>query len=71
MSNTAMAAVNINDMYDVRRKGISALKDALGSVGMVIFMQQFETGTGDYTKEKYNKPELSMEELDILLKYGV
>jgi len=69
MSN--VATVNINNPYEIRKKGISALKDALGAVGMVIFMQQFETGTGDYTKEKYEQPDLSLEELDKLLKYDV
>ena len=36
---------------EVRRIGLSALRQALGPVGMVRFLQQFETGRGDYTRE--------------------
>ena len=36
----------------LRRLGIEALTKALGPVGMVRFLQQFETGVGDYTKER-------------------
>lgn len=37
---------------ELRRLGIEALVRSLGPVGMVRFMQQFETGKGDYTKER-------------------
>ena len=33
--------------------GLEALKNALGTVGATRFLQQFDTGSGDYTKEKY------------------
>ncbi|MBS3919635.1 MAG: hypothetical protein KG012_12210 [Deltaproteobacteria bacterium] len=36
----------------LRKLGIEALTKALGPVGMVRFLQQFETGVGDYTKER-------------------
>jgi hypothetical protein len=36
----------------VRKLGLEALAKALGPVGMVRFLQQFETGVGDYTKER-------------------
>jgi len=36
----------------LRKLGIEALTKALGPVGMVRFLQQFETGMGDYTKER-------------------
>lgn len=45
----------------LRRLGIEALAKALGPVGMVRFLQQFETGVGDYTKER----EQWLRELDI------
>jgi len=38
----------------IRRKGLRALHRDLGPVGMVRFLQQFETGTGDYTKERHD-----------------
>lgn len=36
----------------VRRAGVAALARELGPVGMVRFLQQFETGSGDYTAER-------------------
>lgn len=36
----------------LRKRGLDALAKALGPVGMVRFLQQFESGTGDYTKER-------------------
>ncbi|MFN4217937.1 MAG: hypothetical protein ACK4HB_01405 [Candidatus Bipolaricaulia bacterium] len=36
----------------IRNRGLEALAKALGPVGMVRFLQQFESGTGDYTKER-------------------
>lgn len=43
---------------------LDALSKALGPVGMVKFMQQFDMGQGDYTKEKYLSEPLSMGDLD-------
>ncbi|HEX8276443.1 MAG TPA: hypothetical protein VF615_27625 [Longimicrobiaceae bacterium] len=39
-------------MDEIRRAGVEALRRELGAVGMVRFLQQFETGTGDYTEER-------------------
>lgn len=36
----------------LRKTGLEALAKALGPVGMVRFLQQFEVGTGDYTMER-------------------
>ena len=36
----------------IRKLGIEALAKALGPVGMVRFLQQFDLGSGDYTKER-------------------
>jgi hypothetical protein len=38
---------------EVRRRGLNALARELGAVGMVRFLQQFETGSGDYTRERH------------------
>jgi len=62
------ATFNVNNLMEVRKMGLQALKEALGPVGMVRFIQQYETGSGDYTKEKYQKPDFTVEEIDILLK---
>jgi hypothetical protein len=37
---------------ELRKLGLDALAKALGPVGMVRFLQQFENGVGDYTKER-------------------
>lgn len=39
-------------MNEIRKAGIEALTNALGPVGMARFMQQFDLGQGDYTKER-------------------
>ncbi len=36
----------------VRQQGLDALVTALGPVGMVRFLHQFDTGSGDYTRER-------------------
>ena len=36
----------------LRKLGLEALCKSLGPIGMVRFLQQYETGTGDYTRER-------------------
>ncbi len=38
---------------EIRNAGLTALRRELGVVGMVRFLQQFEMGNGDYTKERH------------------
>ncbi len=38
----------------IRSKGLAALMQALGPVGMIRFLQQFETGSGDYSTERHD-----------------
>lgn len=47
---------NIRDMTpeEIRNAGLEALERELGVLGMVRFLQQFEKGSGDYTKERYD-----------------
>ena len=47
-----MKAIDINNPAEIRTIGIKAFKEALGYVGMVRFIQQYDRGHGDYTKEK-------------------
>ena len=37
----------------IRRVGLEALARELGTTGMVRFLRQFETGSGDYTIERH------------------
>jgi len=39
-------------LNEIRREGLKALAEKLGPVGMVRFLQQYETGHGDYTAER-------------------
>lgn len=50
-----MLNINLNNPLEVRTIGIQALREALGPVGAVRFMQQYDMGYGDYTKEKKRK----------------
>jgi hypothetical protein len=45
----------------VRKLGLEALCKSLGPLGMVRFLQQYEAGTGDYTKER----DLWLKDVDI------
>jgi hypothetical protein len=37
---------------EVRRDGMAALEERLGRADMVRFLQQFETGNGDYARQR-------------------
>ena len=49
-----MSNVNLNSLLEIRMIGMQALRDALGPVGMVRFIQQYE-------------PDADLDELDALL----
>jgi hypothetical protein len=40
-------------LEQIRLTGLRALSRDLGAVGLVRFLQQFETGYGDYTAERH------------------
>ena len=48
--------MNVNSMtYEqIRLTGFKALEHELGVVGMIPFLQQYEIGDGDYTKDRHN-----------------
>lgn len=49
---------------EVRRKGLEVLRRELGRAGLVRFVQQFESGSGDYAQERRQwLDSLSLEEL--------
>ena len=39
-------------LNDIRRIGLTALSEALGAVDTIRFLQQFDSGSGDYTKQR-------------------
>jgi len=38
---------------EIYHQGLLALRDRLGRAGMIRFLQQFETGQGDYARERH------------------
>jgi hypothetical protein len=40
-------------LEQIREQGLAVLRQHLGVVGMVRFLQQSEMGWGDYTEERY------------------
>lgn len=40
-------------LEEIRREGLEALRGRLGRAGMVRFLQQFESGSGDYAQERH------------------
>ena len=48
-------SVQILSPAKLRKQGIEALVKELGPIGMARFLWQFETGSGDYTKERQSR----------------
>ncbi|HRJ41693.1 MAG: hypothetical protein KJZ86_23000 [Caldilineaceae bacterium] len=40
-------------LEEIRVVGLKAIANELGPVGLVRFLQMFETGKGDYSKERH------------------
>ena len=40
-------------LNDIRREGLQALRQRLGRADMIRFLQQFETGQGDYARQRH------------------
>ena len=40
-------------LEEIRQKGLEALRKELGRAGMIRFLQQFESGSGDYARERH------------------
>ncbi|MBF0502388.1 MAG: hypothetical protein HQM09_19770 [Candidatus Riflebacteria bacterium] len=48
---------------EIRREGLQAVRDRLGAEGLVRFLQEFERGHSNYTKDRYQwRPEIGLEE---------
>jgi hypothetical protein len=45
--------VQLMTPQQIRVAGLAALSRELGLVGMIRFMQQFETGQGDYSSDRH------------------
>ncbi len=38
---------------EIRREGFQALLDRLGPAGMIRFIQEYDSGRGDYTRDRH------------------
>ena len=56
--------ISLKKGSEIRRIGIEALITALGPVGMARFMEEYDNGgSGDYTAEKYQQPDLTIDDI--------
>ena len=53
-----MMQVNLRNPMEVQIIGMDALKEALGPIGAVRFIQMYSPGYGDYTKEHQEQPDV-------------
>ncbi len=61
MMTQTMKIVKISD---IRKLGTEALVRALGPVGMARYLEEYDHGgQGDYTKEKYDEKDYSIDEI--------
>ena len=61
---SAGVALNYRNPATVRKAGMAALRNELGSVGAVYFIRQLGTGYGDYTAERDKlHEELTLEDI--------
>lgn len=58
---SAIKTIDVSSPVQVRIAGLEALKRELGVIGAVRFLQQYDSGYGDYSKEKYSIDEDDME----------
>lgn len=63
-----MLQLNLNNPIEIQAVGMNALKEALGPIGAVRFMQLYNPGYGDYTKERQKEPDMDPEEVFSMLK---
>ena len=55
--------VDVRSINEIRKLGIDALAEALGPVDMARFLQSFDLGSGDYTKQRAKWLDQSLEEI--------
>lgn len=48
-----MMIIEQTNLFYIRQLGIEVLSRELGPVAMIRFLQQYETGTGDYSKDRH------------------
>ena len=54
---------DVRSTEEIRRRGIEALAEALGPVDAIRFLQSFDLGRGDYTKERTQVLDLELDDV--------
>lgn len=55
---------DVTNLYQIRQIGIEVLSRELGPAAMIRFLQQYESGYGDYSKERHEWiNEISVEDI--------
>lgn len=65
---TQMVDLNLNNPMEILNRRFQTLNNSLEPVDMDRFLQPYDSGYGDYTKEKQKEAGPSLDELDRLLK---
>ena len=47
-----ISAAELRNIEEIRREGLAALSEKLGPAGMVYFINLFDRGNGDFTKDR-------------------
>lgn len=56
--------IKIAKPSEIRRLGTEALVKAIGPIGMARYLEEFDNGgAGDYTKEKYEQPDYTIQDI--------
>lgn len=45
---------DLGNLQEIHRLGLEALYEKLGSYGMLKFLEIYDSGAGDYSKERHN-----------------
>ena len=65
ISNT----ITIKDLETIKKEGLKALKEKLGPLGTIKFIQMYSDGKGDYTAEREELlKDVTIEEFELFLK---
>ncbi len=51
------SVVTVKDLESIRQTALKAIKEAVGPVGLIKFIQMYSNGEGDYTEERRDKIE--------------
>ena len=71
VTNMKMIDVTKLSQAEIRQLGIEALTKTLGHAGMARFMQQFEMGSGDYTRDRDQiLGDITLEEIFVSIEEG-